>query len=119
MDSTDSILNSVKKLLGLTKDYTAFDQDVIMNINSVFMTLNQIGVGPEKPFVIKGSEETWDQFLSNINQLESVKMYMFMKVRLAFDPPTSSTVLESYKNQIAELEWRLNSAVDFGGKKNE
>lgn len=115
----DSILNSIKKLLGLSEDYTAFDQDVIMNINSVFMTLSQIGVGPEFPFVITGKGETWDQFLSNINQLESVKMYMFMKVKLAFDPPTSSTVLESYKNQIAELEWRLNSAVDFGGKKNE
>lgn len=115
----DSILNSIKKLLGLSEDYTAFDQDVIMNINSVFMTLSQIGVGPEFPFVITGKDETWDQFLSNINQLESVKMYMFMKVKLAFDPPTSSTVLESYKNQIAELEWRLNSAVDFGGKKNE
>lgn len=115
----DSILNSIKKLLGLAKDYTAFDQDVIMDINSVFMTLNQIGVGPEKPFVIKSSEETWDQFLSNINELESVKPYVAMKVKLMFDPPTSSTALESYKNQISELEWRLNSVVDYGDKKNE
>lgn len=115
----DSILNSIKKLLGLPEDYSAFDQDVIMSINSVFMALSQIGVGPENSFVITGENETWDQFLENINQLEAVKMYVFMKVKLAFDPPASSTALESYKNQIAELEWRLNSAVDFGGKKNE
>ena len=115
----ESILNSVKKLLGLSEDYTAFDQDIIMNINSVFMTLNQIGVGPSEPFVIKGSEETWNQFLPDINKLESVKIYVFMKVKLAFDPPASSTALESYKNQINELEWRLNSAVDFTGDKKD
>ena len=100
-------------------DYKAFDDDIIMNINSVLLTLNQIGVGSKKPFVIKSSDETWEQFLPNIHELEPVKMYVFMKVKLAFDPPASSTALESYKSQIAELEWRLNSIVDFGDKDDE
>lgn len=108
----DSILTSVKKMLGITAEYTHFDADIIMHINSVFMILHQLGVGPEEGFMIEGDSETWDEFIKDEFTIESVKSYMYLKVGLLFDPPTSSNVMES-KNRLAnELEWRLNTAVD-------
>ena len=108
----DSILISVKKMLGITADYTHFDDDIIMHINSVFMILHQLGVGPEEGFMIESDRETWDEFIKNEFTIESVKSYMYLKVGLLFDPPTSSNVMEA-KNRLAnELEWRLNTAVD-------
>lgn len=108
----DSILISVKKMLGITADYTHFDDDIIMHINSVFMILNQLGVGPEEGFMIESDRETWDEFIKDEFTIESVKSYMYLKVGLLFDPPTSSNVMEA-KNRLAnELEWRLNTAVD-------
>lgn len=107
----DSILTSIKKMLGITEEYEHFDTDLIMHINSVFMILNQLGVGPDVPFVITSKDETWNQFLDGAN-LEMVKSYMFLKVKMLFDPPTGGTVMDSYNRQIAEMEWRLNVAVD-------
>jgi len=102
----DSILNSVKKKLGIQEDYTHFDEDIIMDINSVFMILNQLGVGPDEPFTIEDEDTYWDDFIDN-TRIEAVKSYMYMKVRLMFDPPTSGFLVDSLNKQIAELEWRM------------
>lgn len=108
----DSILNSIKKLLGITEEYTHFDNDLIMHINSVFMTLSQLGVGPSEGFVITGSYETWNDFVEEDQRLDAVKSYIYLKVRLLFDPPTSSAVLDAINRQISEFEWRLNIAAE-------
>lgn len=111
----ESILTSIKKLLGIAEEYEHFDNDIIMHINSVFMILTQLGVGPSKGFVITDSSASWDDFLPEGGEkLQAVKTYMYMKVRLMFDPPTSSAVMESMNRIINELEWRLNVAVDPG-----
>lgn len=102
----DSILNSVKKKLGIQEDYTHFDEDIIIDINSVFMILNQLGVGPDEPFTIEDEDAYWEDFIDNA-RIEAVKSYMYMKVRLMFDPPTSGFLVDSLKKQIDELEWRM------------
>lgn len=104
----ESILTSIKKLLGITEDYEHFDADIIMHINSVFMILNQLGVGPEKGFSISDETATWNDYLPDATNLEAVKSYMHLKVKLLFDPPLSSSVMESMQHMISELEWRLN-----------
>lgn len=105
----DSILTTVKKLIGITEDYTHFDQDIIVHINSAFSTLNQLGVGPENGFRIFGSEETWDSFSSDPILIEWVKTYVYLKTRIVFDSSSmSSHVLESIKQTISELEFRMN-----------
>ena len=119
----ESILTSIKKLLGITEEYTHFDSDIIMHINSVFMILNQIGIGPEKGFSIADSFATWDEFLPPDNKnFEAVKTYMHLKVKLIFDPPQSSTVMECMKQMISEFECRLNieaeQSVGKGGNQN-
>lgn len=100
-------------MLGIPEEYTHFDSDLIIHINSVFSILNQLGVGNSK-FMITGSEETWDDFIGteDDDDIESVRTYMYLKVRMIFDPPTSSIAAEAFKSQIAELEWRLNVEVD-------
>lgn len=104
-----SILNSVKKAIGITPEYDVFDPDIIMHINSVFMILAQMGVGSAKGFRIEDSTTEWTDFLSNEDEnFESVKSYICMKVRLLFDPPSSSTHMECIKQLISEFEWRLN-----------
>lgn len=109
----ESILTSIKKLLGITEEYTHFDNDLIMHINSVLMILSQLGVGPSEGYSISSSAETWTDFLGDdLKKLQSVKSYVALKVRLMFDPPTSSSVMEAINNQIREFEWRLNVAVD-------
>ena len=111
----ESILTSIKKLLGIAEEYEHFDNDIIMHINSVFMILTQLGVGPSKGFVITDSSASWDDFLPEGGEkLQAVKTYMYMKVRLMFDPPTSSAIMESMNRMINEFEWRLNVAVDPG-----
>ena len=104
----ESILTSIKKILGITKEYTHFDQDIIMHINSVFMVLTQIGIGPSEEFFIEDDSATWDDFLQEDKTIEAVKTYMGLKVQLLFDPPLSSSVMESKKRLIDEFEWRLN-----------
>lgn len=111
----DSILISIKKLLGITEEYTHFDQDIVMHINSVIFVLSQLGVETADGFAITGSNETWSDLLPNIDQqktLESIKSYIYLKVRLLFDPPSASAVIESTNKLINELEWRINVAVD-------
>lgn len=109
----DSILESVKKKLGIVSSYTYFDDgDIIDHINSAFMVLNQLGVGPSKPFRIEDSSAEWIDFSNDIEELEMVRPYVARKVRLAFDPPQSSAHVELIKDQIAEDEWRLNAAVE-------
>ena len=115
----ESILNSIKKLLGIAEDYDYFDSDIIMHINSVFATLTQLGVGPEDGFSIDDESEKWEDFLPEERMLHSVKSYMFMKVKLMFDPPLSSAVIQCTKEQIKELEWRLQVAVDSANTKSE
>ena len=115
----ESILNSIKKLLGIAEDYDHFDSDIIMHINSVFATLTQLGVGPEDGFSIDDESAKWEDFLPEERMLHSVKSYMFMKVKLMFDPPLSSAVIEYTKEQIKELEWRLQVAVDSANTKSE
>lgn len=110
----ESILTSIKKLLGIPEDYEQFDAEIIIHINSVFSILTQIGVGPDSGYKIVGKEETWDDFLSGRIDIEDVKTYVYLKVRLAFDPPINASVVDAIKNQISEYEWRINVAVDAG-----
>lgn len=104
----ESILTSVKKMLGIAEEYTQFDSDLVIHINSVFTILQQLGVGPVKGFSIVDKFSTWTDFLSDNSKLEAVKSYMYLKVRLLFDPPSSSYVVTSYEKLANELEWRLN-----------
>lgn len=110
----DSILQSIKKLLGLDENYDAFDDDVIMHINSVLMILTQLGVGPKNGFSITGEEETWGDYLGeDISKLGAVKTYVYLKVKTMFDPTSSSVVNEATKEMLKELEWRLNSEIEY------
>lgn len=108
--NNQSILSTIKKMLGIAEDYDAFDTDVIVNINSVLMILNQLGVGPEKPFIIYGPNEKWSDFVDK--DVELVKSYIYLKVRLMFDPPSNSFLVSSMEKQISEYEWRLNVQVE-------
>ena len=109
----ESILTTIKKLLGLDESYEAFDTDVIIAINTALMALMQIGVGPKTGFRIEDDESTWKDFLgSDTIDLEAVKSYVFIKARLMFDPPSSSVVVEAYNKAAAECEWRLNAQRD-------
>lgn len=108
----ESILTSIKKLLGISEEYEHFDADLIMHINSVFMILTQLGVGPSEGFRITDESEIWTDFISEPARIDLVKSYMYLKVKLLFDPPSSSAVIESMNRMINEFEWRLNVAAD-------
>jgi hypothetical protein len=109
----DSILDSVKKQLGLTDEIDAFDDEIIMNINSALFVLTQLGVGPKEGFSIYGSDETYDDFLGDdTEKMPIVKTYLYHKTRLGFDPPTSTAVMECIKKLIEEEECRLSYMVD-------
>ena len=112
----ESILASIKKLLGIAEEDISFDQDIIMHINSVFMILTQLGVGPSKGFFIKDYDAVWSDFIPKDSSLEAVKSYVYMKVRLMFDPPLSSAVSDAINRNISELEWRLNIGAENGGE---
>lgn len=109
-DQNKSILNSIKKSLNISKDYNAFDQDIILLINSAFAILHQLGVGPDEGFSIEDSTPTWDDYGLEL-PLEDVKMFVYMQVRMIFDPPTAS-VLTSFEKQLDELKWRIVVAVE-------
>lgn len=112
-DATESILVTIKKMLGVAQEYNAFDVDIIVNINSVFLSLNQLGVGPSTPYHISSSAETWSDFLgTQMDILEGVQTYTYLKVRLLFDPPTNSFVVTAMQEQCKELEWRMNVQVE-------
>lgn len=104
----DSILDSTKKILGLDKDYTPFDLDILTHINSAFSILNQLGIGPVAGFSIEDNTATWDDFETPLNQLNLIKTWLFLKVRMYFDPPSTSYLIEAMNRQIAECEWRLS-----------
>lgn len=104
-----SILVGTKKILGLAEDYTAFDHDVITHINTAFSTLTQLGVGPAEGFMIDDDTAEWIDFISDSDlQYNSVKTYVYLRVRMLFDPPATSFVITAMNEQIKELEWRLN-----------
>jgi hypothetical protein len=107
IDIEDSILSSTKKTLGVSASYTVFDQDIIMHINSVFAILNQLGLGPDEGFSIVDENDVWSDFESDA-RLNTIKSYVYLRVRLMFDPPTTSFLLAAIQEQIKELEWRLN-----------
>jgi hypothetical protein len=107
LSNADSILDTTKKLLGFESDYTAFDLDIITHINTVFSTLQSLGVGPSEGFMITDNAAVWDEF-TGLENMNSVKSYMFMRVRLMFDPPTTSFHLDSLKKMAEEIEWRLH-----------
>jgi hypothetical protein len=95
-------------MLGIEEDYTHFDQDIIVDINSVLMGLNQLGIGPTSGFFISDSSAVWSDLIGNRQDLEAVKSYIYLKVKLMFDPPQNSFLIESINRQITEFEWRLN-----------
>lgn len=111
---TDSILNTIKHMLGVEPEYTHFDADIILGINSAFFSLHQLGIGPEEqPYNIEGANETWSDFSENINNFLAVKQYIFLKTKMVFDPPLSGTVISEYNNQLQELAWRLTAHHDM------
>ncbi len=116
----ESILTSIKKMLGITEEYEHFDADLIMHINTVLSILTQLGVGPSEGFAIKDKTATWSDFLpSGSKNLESVKSYVYMKVKLIFDPPLTSSVSEAMNRMIGELEWRILVTADPTESKEE
>lgn len=115
----ESILTSVKKMLGITEEYEHFDADLIMHINSVFSIINQLGVGPSEGFIITDKSAVWKEFISDEAKLQIVKSYMYLKVKLLFDPPLGSAVMEAMNRQISEFEWRLNAAADYKEEENQ
>lgn len=112
----ESILTSIKSLLGITAEYKHFDNQVMVYINDAFMTLNHLGVGPDKPVRIESEMETWGGIFGEETNVEMIKTYVGLKVRTLFDPPTTSFVLDAMNRQITELEWRLNSMADVEAK---
>ena len=116
----ESILTSIKKLLGVGEEHEYFDSDIIIHINTTFMILTQLGVWPSTGFTIKDKTAVWSDFIP-IDDLrfEAVKSFVYLKVRLVFDPPSSSAVLESFNRTISELEWRLNHAAETSIVENE
>lgn len=103
-----SILNNVKKILGIEADYTSFDPDILLHVNSVFSTLNQLGIGPDEGYMIEDDTATWDAFIGDDPRLNQIKSYVSLRVRLLFDPPQTSFLIESMQKQVQEMEWRLN-----------
>lgn len=110
--TVESILTSIKLLLGITEDYEHFDNQIVAHINSVLMILTQLGVGPPDGFIVKDKSDTWNEFIPDGKNLELVKSYIHLKVKLLFDPPSSSVVMESTNRMINEFEWRLNAAAE-------
>lgn len=116
----ESILTSIKKLLGIAESYKQFDTDIIIHINSALMVLNQLGVGPSQGFSIKDETNTWSEFIPEDRyDMESIKSYVYMKVRLLFDPPASSAAITSMEKLISEFEFRINVSAESPQPKGE
>lgn len=111
---TNSILESVRSVL-VSPDDTSFDDELIMHINGVFLSLNELGIGPTDVFSIEGDTEVWSDFTGNIKETSVIRTYMALKVKIAFDPPTNSTLLDSLRRNLDELEWRLHNIFNYGG----
>lgn len=117
-----SILHDIKKMLGPSYDDDSFDTDIIIHVNSTFTTLRQLGVGPAKGYRISDEDNLWSEFVKDDEMLDSVKTYIYLKVKLIFDPPLNGTLYEAFERQVKELEWRLNVSVEsdpIGGENNE
>ena len=113
MDNAESILTSVKKLLGIAEEYTQFDTDIIIHINTIFMALQQMGIGPNDGFSITDENDLWTDFMQDSILLNSVKTYMYLRVKLLFDPPLTSSTVDSFNKLISELEFRMNSKAEY------
>lgn len=108
----ESIFESIKSLLGPDASYDVFDQDILIHINTAISVLTQLGVGPATGFMVTGPDETWRDFIGDDKILQMVKTYIYMKVKMAFDPPANSSVLNAYNEACKEYEWRLNVETD-------
>ena len=108
----ESILTSIKKLLGITSEFTEFDADIIMHINTALMVLTQLGIGPSDGFVIEDEMATWYDLIADYRKHQAVKTYIYLKVKLAFDPPLSAAAITAINEQIDEYEWRLNVSAE-------
>lgn len=108
----DSILTSIKKMLGVTQECTDFDVDIIIHINTALSILTQLGVGPPEGFFIEDATTTWDDYINGDSSFNDVKTYIYLKVKTIFDPPQSSVIMAAYKETIKELEWRLNVTAE-------
>ncbi len=109
----DSILNSVKSPMSLSLDDTVFDDELIIHINSVFYILKQLGVGPEEGYSIEDSTNTWDEFTNDQALVSILRVYFYLKVRLLFDPPSSSALMSAMQEQANEYEWRIHIKADM------
>ena len=119
ISNNDSILTSIKKLMGLTEEYDAFDQDILILINSVLFELEQIGVKAKEGFVLSDKTAVWSDYSDDDRLLNALKPYIYMKTKLTFDPPTSSGALDSMNRIIDRFEWRINLYSDTGGTIND
>ena len=119
ISNNDSILTSIKKLMGLTEEYDVFDQDILILINSVLFELEQIGVKAKEGFVLSDKTAVWSDYSDDDRLLNALKPYIYMKTKLAFDPPTSSGALDSMNRIIDRFEWRINLYADTGGTVND
>lgn len=108
----ESILLTIKQMLGIPSEYSVFDEELAVYINTVIAALRQLGVGTENGFAITGENESWEDYIGDTLMYENVKAYIYLKVRMMFDPPSSSFVLEAFKNQAAEIEWRIYIQAD-------
>ena len=109
----DSILNTIKKLLGIDADDDSFDVDITIGINAAIFNLSQMGVGPNNSFILTSVDQKWSDYMgTNVVNLESIKKYLYLKTKMVFDPPTNSTVIESINNTLKEIEWRMMLAVE-------
>lgn len=116
----ESILTSIKKMLGLTEEYEHFDVDIIAHINSTFRVLHQLGVGPSKAFRITDADAIWSDFIAeDCEGFDEIKTYVYQRVKVLFDPPLSSAHLSALKESIAEFEWRLQIEADYQNGINE
>lgn len=112
--ANDSILGSIRKMIGgVEGDESPFDQDLIININSVFTIVNQLGVGPKNAFSISSEDDTWSDFFDDNKVINLVKTYVYLKTKLIFDPPTTGVLHEAMERQIKEFEWRLKVEAEF------
>lgn len=114
-----SILTETKQLLGIMPEVENFDQDIVVAINGAFMTLNQLGVGPDITYAITDATETWEDFLNEDSDVQSVKGYIYLKVRMFFDPPGNSFLVAAMERQIDEYEWRLNAQAERVAKEGD
>lgn len=117
--SNDSILDTVKKMLGIPQDYTQFDTDIVIHINSVLSILTQLGIGPNEGYSIKDNTSLWSDYIPDGKALSDIKTYVYLKVRLIFDPPSASSAVEAMNKLVSELEWRINVAADSEEEVNE